>query len=51
MMELLQVYVGDIIVFQYPTWNHGRFEIGLINRIKVYGGRVIIFIHDIDQMQ
>lgn len=41
---------GDIIVFQYPTWNHGRFEIGLINRIKAYGGRVVIFIHDIEAL-
>lgn len=41
---------GDIVVFQYPTWNHGRFEMGLINRIKVYGGRVAIFIHDIEAL-
>lgn len=41
---------GDIIVFQYPSWNHGRFEIGLINRIKVYGGRVVILIHDIEAL-
>lgn len=39
---------GDVIVFQYPTWNHGRFEKGLIRRMKLYGGRIIIFIHDIE---
>lgn len=41
---------GDIIVFQYPTWNHGRFERGLIGRMKAYGGRIIIFIHDIEAL-
>lgn len=33
---------GDIVFFQYPTWNVPRFEEGLTKRIKSYGGRLII---------
>ena len=38
---------GDIVFFQHPTWHPLKFEEGLINRIKVYGGRVIIVVHDL----
>lgn len=39
---------GDIVFFQYPTGHSPRFEKKLVNRIRAYGGRIIIIIHDID---
>lgn len=41
---------GDIIFFQHPTWNSLKFEEGLIERIKAYGGRVIIVVHDLEPL-
>lgn len=41
---------GDIVFFQHPTWHQLKFEEGLINRIKAYGGRVIIVVHDIEAL-
>ncbi len=37
---------GDIVFFQHPTWHQLRFEEGLIERIKAYGGRVVMVVHD-----
>lgn len=41
---------GDIVFFQHPTWNQLKFEEGLINRIKAYGGRVVIVVHDVESL-
>lgn len=41
---------GDIVFFQHPTWHPLKFEEGLINRIKAYGGRVIIVVHDLEPL-
>lgn len=41
---------GDIIFFQHPTWNILKFEEGLIKRVKAYGGRVIIIVHDLEPL-
>lgn len=41
---------GDIVFFQHPTWHHLRFEEGLIERIKAYGGRVVIVVHDVEPL-
>lgn len=39
---------GDIVVFQYPTWNDIRFDKSLINRLKHYRGlKIIFYIHDV----
>lgn len=38
---------GDIVICQLPTWNGAKFERSLIDRIKAYGGRVVILIHDV----
>lgn len=37
----------DIVVCQLPSWNGTTFDLKLVERIKAYHGRVIIFIHDI----
>lgn len=41
---------GDIVFFQHPTWNQLKFEEGLIKRIKAYGGRIVIVIHDVESL-
>lgn len=41
---------GDIVFFQHPTWHPLKFEEGLIDRIKAYGGRVIIVVHDLEPL-
>lgn len=41
---------GDIVFFQHPTWNQLKFEEGLINRIKAYGGRIVIVVHDVEPL-
>ena len=41
---------GDVIFFQYPTWNYFKFNEGLINRMKLYEGRVVIVIHDLEPL-
>ena len=41
---------GDIVFFQHPTWHQLRFEEGLIRRIKAYGGRVVIVVHDVEAL-
>lgn len=37
----------DIVIFQFPTWNPIEWEQKLLERIQLYGGRIIIFVHDI----
>lgn len=41
---------GDIVFFQHPTWHQLRFEEGLIRRIKAYGGRVVMVVHDVEAL-
>lgn len=37
---------NDIVVCQFPSWNGTRFDLALVERIKLYHGHVIIFIQD-----
>lgn len=41
---------GDTVFFQHPTWHPLKFEEGLIGRIKAYGGRIIIVVHDVESL-
>lgn len=41
---------GDIVVCQFHTWNGLGFERGLVDHIKAYQGRVIIFIHSLEAL-
>lgn len=41
---------GDIVFFQHPTWHQLKFEEGLIGRIKAYGGRIVIVVHDVESL-
>ncbi len=38
---------NDIVVCQFPSWNGTRFDLALVERIKTYRCRVIIFIQDV----
>ena len=42
---------GDIVFIQYPTGHPVKFEKGLIDRIKAYGGRVAIVVHDVEALR
>ena len=37
---------GDLVICQFPTGNGLEFERALVRHIKVYHGRIVIFIHD-----
>lgn len=41
---------GDIVVCQFHTWNGLKFERGLVEHIKAYHGRIIIFIHSLEAL-
>ena len=41
---------GDLIIYQFPTGNGMRFENELISRIKAYGERLAIFIHELEPL-
>jgi len=41
---------GDVVVCQFHTWNGLRFERGLVEHIKAYHGRVVIFIHSVEAL-
>lgn len=41
---------GDLVICQFPTGNGLRFEWSLINHIKAYGGRIAIFIQDMEPL-
>ena len=41
---------GDIVVCQFHTWNGLKFERGLVEHIKAYHGRVVIFIHSVEAL-
>lgn len=41
---------GDIVVCQFHTWNGLRYERILVEHIKAYHGRVVIFIHSLEAL-
>lgn len=41
---------GDFIICQFPTGNGLRFENELVNRLMAYGGRIAIFIHELEAL-
>lgn len=40
------VSAGDIIVYQYPSYNSYRFELTFVQRLKNRGAKVVLLIHD-----
>lgn len=41
---------GDIVICQFPTGNGLRFERALVNHIKAYGGRIAIFVQELEAL-
>lgn len=44
------ISAGDVVVFQFHTWNGLKFERGLVDRVKAYHGRAVIFIHTVEAL-
>ncbi|MGT2741980.1 sugar transferase [Streptococcus plurextorum] len=38
---------GDTVIFQTPTWNTTAFDRRLMEKLKLYDIRIILFIHDV----
>lgn len=38
---------GDVVIFQTPTWNTTAFDIRLMDKLKLYNIKIVIFIHDV----
>ena len=45
------LHQGDIVFFQYPTWNAIEWDSALIDRLLLYGAKVVLFIHDVMPLQ
>lgn len=43
--------MGDLIICQFPTGNGLRFEKKLINHLKAYGGRIAIFLYELESLR
>ena len=41
---------GDIVICQFHTWNGLKFERALVEHIKAYHGRIVIFIHSLEAL-
>ena len=42
--------MGDNVIFQSPVWISPKFEKRFIDKVKLYQGKVIIFINDVPPM-
>ncbi|WP_242237219.1 sugar transferase [Streptococcus acidominimus] len=38
---------GDVVIFQTPTWNTTAFDEKVMEKLKMYNVKVILFIHDV----
>lgn len=41
------LHQGDIVIFQTPTWNTTAFDEKVMEKLKMYDIKIIIFIHDV----
>ena len=44
---IARVSRGDIVFFQSPTWNSVEWDNGLVDKLKAYGCRIVMFIQDV----
>ena len=44
---LAGLHRGDVVVVQLPTWNSTAFDEKLLSRIRLFGVKLVIFIHDV----
>ena len=48
---IASLYHGDIVFFQYPTWNGPDYDKVFVDRIKLYNDvRLVIFVHDLQKL-
>lgn len=48
---IARVSPGDVVFFQSPTWNGVDWDNGLVDKLKAYGCRVVMFIQDVQPLQ
>lgn len=49
--EIAKLYYGDIVIFQYPSWNGPDYDRVFVDKVKSYSGtRLIIFVHDMQKL-
>ena len=44
---LASVSMGDVVIFQTPTWNGIEFEREFLSKLKLLNVKIIIFVHDV----
>ncbi|MCI8978633.1 MAG: sugar transferase [Lachnospiraceae bacterium] len=48
---IASVGYGDIVIFQYPTWNHISYDEAFVRRLSLYKDlKKVIFVHDIPSL-
>ena len=48
---IASLYHGDIVFFQYPTWNGPDYDRMFVEKIKMYNEtRLVIFVHDMQKL-
>ena len=48
---MASVGYGDIVIFQYPTWNQINFDEAFLKRLSLYRGlKKVIYVHDISAL-
>lgn len=45
------IHRGDIVIFQSPSWNAIEWDLSFIERLKLYGAQIIVFVHDVLPLQ
>lgn len=38
---------GDVVIFQTPTWNTTAFDERVMNKLKAYQIKIVVFVHDV----
>lgn len=44
---LASVSIGDVVIFQTPTWNGIEFEREFLSKLKLLNVKIIVFVHDV----
>ena len=44
---LASVSMGDVVIFQTPTWNGLEFEREFLSKLKLLNVKIIVFVHDV----
>ena len=48
---IASLYFGDVVIFQYPSWNGPDYDKVFVDKIKMYSStRLIIFVHDFQKL-